>query len=95
MLAAFFRCLAVVARVAQALPTGNVIPASPVAADLAAMHDRRDVIGVGLSPISTDPPAVLALPRVASENREPPGPMPVVAIPTGCRVRTVGLSHTR
>jgi hypothetical protein len=71
---------------AQALPAGHVIPGPPIPAGIGAMHDRAHVIGVSLAAISTDPPAVLALPRVTRQHREPPRLVPRVAVPTGCRV---------
>jgi hypothetical protein len=78
--------LPAVASHAKTATAGNVIPRPPIAADLGAMHDRAHMIRVSLASIGTEPPAVLALPRVTRQHREPPRFVPRVAVPTGCRV---------
>jgi hypothetical protein len=71
------------ARNAQALAVLDRIP-------LTALTDWHDVIGLGFSLVGTDTAAGTTLPRIAGEHCLPPRPVPLVAVPTLGRRRTIG-----
>ena len=64
--------LASVTRHAQALPTCQVVAASPVLAVVSAHDDRADMVCVCLTLAATDSPARSALPRIALQHRDSP-----------------------
>jgi hypothetical protein len=71
------------ARYAQALAVLDRIP-------LAALTDRHDVIGLGFSLVGTDTAAGTTLPRITGEHGLTPRSVPLVAVPTLGRRRTIG-----
>lgn len=79
--ALFVDCLSRVARHAQALPIGQLIP------QVRSLADRHDVIGVGLSLLPAHSTARLTLPVVAEQHSLPPREVPRVNVPSLVRVR--------
>ena len=71
------------ARNTQALAVRQVVPR-------AALGNRHDVIGLGFSLVGTDTAAGTALPRITGEHGLPPRSVPLVAVPTLGRRRTIG-----
>lgn len=72
--------LRIVAGDAKALPVVHVIPRHSVLTDDGSVDDRRDVVSMGLVLVGTDATAGPALPRVSSQNREPPRLVAAVAV---------------
>ncbi len=71
------------ARNAQALTVLDRIP-------LTALTDWHDVIGLGFSLVGADTAAGTTLPRITNQHGLPPRSVPLVAVPTLGRRRTIG-----